>query len=115
MARGRRASTLSSYRERVLRALVEIERDGGELLGLDALAREACLSPFHFHRVFTAIVGEGPAEYSRRLRLERAAHELTVSEDTVRSIARRAGYARQESFTRAFQAQFGATPSAFRA
>lgn len=113
--RGQRASTSSSYRERVLRALVEIERDAGRALELDALAREAFLSPFHFHRVFSAIVGEGPAEYARRLRLERAAHELAVSRDSVNAIARRAGYARQESFTRAFQARYGATPSAFRA
>ena len=112
--RGRRASTSSSYRERVLRALVEIERDPARVLELEALAREACLSPFHFHRVFTAIVGEGPAEYGRRLRLERAAHALALSDDAVSAIARRAGYARQESFTRAFQARYGATPSAFR-
>jgi AraC family transcriptional regulator len=112
--RGRRATTSSSYRERVLRALVEIERDPGRAPELDALAREACLSAFHFHRVFSAIVGEGPAEYARRLRLERAAHDLTLSQDAVSTIARRAGYARQESFTRAFQARYGATPSAFR-
>ena len=112
--RGRRASTSSSYRERVLRALVEIERDTARVPELEALAREACLSPFHFHRVFSAIVGEGPAEYARRLRLERAAHDLTLSQDVISAIARRAGYARQESFTRAFQARYGATPSAFR-
>jgi AraC family transcriptional regulator len=112
--RGRRATTSSSYRERVLRALVEIERDPGRAPELDALAREACLSAFHFHRVFSAIVGEGPAEYARRLRLERAAHDLTMSDDAVSAIARRAGYARQESFTRAFQTRYGATPSAFR-
>ena len=113
--RGLRESTASSYRERVLRALVEIERDPGRAAELGALAREACLSPFHFHRVFSAIVGEGPAEYARRLRLERAAHELTVSGDAVHAIARRAGYARHESFTRAFRARYGATPSVFRA
>jgi AraC family transcriptional regulator len=37
-----------------------------------------------------------------------------MSDDAVSAIARRAGYARQESFTRAFQARYGATPSAFR-
>lgn len=115
MPRGRRSSTTSSYRERVLRAVVEIEKDPGRTPALDALAREACFSAFHFHRVFSAIVGEGPAEYARRLSLERAAHELSASNDSVSAIARRAGYARQESFTRAFMARYGATPSAFRA
>jgi AraC family transcriptional regulator len=111
--RGQRSTTSSSYRERVLRALVEIERDPTRA-ELSALAREAFLSPFHFHRVFSAIVGEAPAEYARRLRLERAAHELALSDDAVSAVAKRAGYARQESFTRAFEARYGATPSAFR-
>ena len=99
----------------MLRTLVEIERDPTKPLALYALAREAFLSPFHFHRVFSALVGEGPAEYQRRLRLEQAAHDLALSTETIQRIARRAGYARQESFTRAFRARFGSTPSAFRA
>jgi AraC family transcriptional regulator len=111
---GQRAATSSSYRERVLRALVKLERHPERDLELEALAQEACLSRFHFHRVFSAIVGEGPAEYGRRLRLERAAHDLTMSDDAASAIAGRAGYPRQESFTRAFHARYGATPSAFR-
>jgi AraC family transcriptional regulator len=115
MPRQKRPATTRSYHERVLRSLVEIERDPVRPLVLEALAQEAFLSPFHFHRVFSALVGEGPAEYARRLRLEQAAHDLAVSKETIRPIAKRAGYARQESFTRAFRARFGSTPSAFRA
>ena len=115
MPRQKRPATTRSYHERVLRSLVEIERDPARPLALEALAREAFLSPFHFHRVFSAFVGEGPAEYARRLRLEQAAHDLALSKETIQRIARRAGYARQESFTRAFRARFGSTPSAFRA
>ena len=37
---------------------------------LNKLAAVACFSPFHFHRLFSAFVGEPPAEYVRRLRLE---------------------------------------------
>ena len=115
MPRQERPATTYSYHERVLKSLVEIERDPAKPLALEALAREAFLSPFHFHRVFSALVGEGPAEYQRRLRLEQAAHDLAVSTETIQRIAKRAGYARQESFTRAFRAHFGSTPSAFRA
>lgn len=115
MPRQERPATTHSYHERVLRSLVEIERDVSRPLSLDEMAREAFLSPFHFHRVFSALVGEGPAEYQRRLRLERAAHDLAMSDETIHKISRRAGYARQESFTRAFRSRFGATPSAFRA
>jgi AraC family transcriptional regulator len=110
-----RESTAADHRERVLRAVVEIERDLDTVPSLDALAEHACLSPFHFHRVFAGLIGEGPAEYSRRLRLERAAHGLATSEDRIADIGARAGYANPESFTRAFQAKFGVNPSQFRA
>jgi AraC family transcriptional regulator len=111
----RRESTVADHRERVLRAVVEIERDLDRDASLEQLAERACLSPFHFHRVFAGLMGEGPAEYTRRLRVERAAHGLAATGDRIVDIGKRAGYAKPESFTRAFRARFGTTPSKFRA
>jgi AraC family transcriptional regulator len=53
-------------------------------------------------------------EYIRRLRIERAAYRLKVSEETILHIALDAGFKTHESFTRAFQRQFRITPSEFR-
>jgi AraC family transcriptional regulator len=100
--------------ERVMRAVVAIERDLDASFSLPELAEHACLSPFHFHRLFTAIVGEPPAEYVRRLRLERAAHELSTSSRAVADIAREAGYGSQSAFTRAFGERFSCAPGVFR-
>jgi AraC family transcriptional regulator len=111
----RRESTVADHRARILRAVVEIERDLDRDVSLDEMAEQACLSRFHFHRVFAGLMGEGPAEYTRRLRLERAAHGLVTTSDRIVTIGKRAGYAKPESFTRAFMARFGVTPSAFRA
>jgi AraC family transcriptional regulator len=86
-----RESTQESYRERVLRTLVALERDIDREPRLDELARGAHLSPFHFHRVFSAVVGESPVEYVRRLRLERAAQELRQSVRQVQHVARQSG------------------------
>ncbi len=97
-----------------MRAVVAIERDLDAALSLPDLAAHACLSPFHFHRLFTAAVGEAPAEYVRRLRLERAAHELSTSDRAVAAIAREAGYGSQSAFTRAFGERFGCAPGEFR-
>jgi AraC family transcriptional regulator len=97
-----------------MRAVVAIERDLDAALSLSELADHACLSPFHFHRLFTAVVGEGPAEYVRRLRLERAAHELSTTQRAVADIGREAGYGSQSAFTRAFRARFGSAPGVFR-
>ena len=84
-------------------------------LSLPELADVASFSPFHFHRVFRALTGEGVAEHVRRLRLERAAARLRSTSRSVLEIALEAGYQAHESFTRAFETAFHASPSHFRA
>jgi len=109
-----RAATAESYRERILRVLVHIQARLDAPLELDELARVACFSPFHFHRIFRALTGEGVYEHVRRLRLERAAQRLKLQEQPVTQIAFEAGYESHEAFTRAFHAMFGKSPSEFR-
>jgi AraC family transcriptional regulator len=79
------------------------------------LAEQAGFSQFHFHRIFREFVGEPIKEYVRRLRLERGAYRLKISQDTVLHIALNAGFKTHETFTRAFAQHFGVTPSEFRA
>jgi len=107
--------TLHDYKRRVLRALVHIQQHLDDPLELGDLARLACFSPFHFHRVFRGMVGESVREHIRRLRLERAASQLKLGKAPVTQVAFDAGYASHEAFTRAFTALFGTSPSAFRA
>ncbi|HMV69042.1 MAG TPA: helix-turn-helix domain-containing protein, partial [Myxococcota bacterium] len=67
---------------RVARALRYAERHVGDpdaALDLDALAAVAAMSPYHFHRLFRAAVGEPVSAWVRRLRLERAATLLAHS------------------------------------
>jgi len=64
-------------------------------IDLTRLADVACLSPYHFHRVYRAMRGETVTETVRRLRLHRAAVELITGERPVSRIARRAGYSSQ--------------------
>lgn len=109
-----RGATADYYRERILRVLVHIQQHLDDALDLDSLAALAHFSPFHFHRIFRGMVGEGVKEHVRRLRLERAAHELRFGEEQIVRIAFGAGYETHESFTRAFSAMFGAAPSEFR-
>jgi AraC family transcriptional regulator len=107
-------STGAEHRKRILAALLFIQAHLDEDPDLEAIARVAHFSPFHFHRVFRGLVGEGVAEHVRRLRLERAAYQLKFSEAKVVRIALDAGFEAHESFTRAFTAHFGMPPSAFR-
>ncbi len=112
--KARREDTLSTHRERVLRAMVHIQSNLGSELTLERLADVAHMSPFHFQRVFRECAGEGPAAFVRRLRLERAARDLRYSARTVGRIAADLGYGHRESFVRAFHARFGASPLRYR-
>jgi len=109
-----KADTKSFYREVVQATIERIAATLDEALDLEALARAAGLSPFHFHRVFRGMVGETPLELARRLRLERAAFRLSRTDAPVTDVAFGAGYDTHEAFTRAFKASFGTSPSGFR-
>src|ERR1700722_11723931 len=86
-----------------------------EDVSLRVLAERAGLSPFHLHRVFSAVAGETPKQYTLRLRLGRAAAMLLTGEDSVLSVALACGFQSHEAFSRAFRRRFGMTPRAYRA
>jgi AraC family transcriptional regulator len=109
-----REATLQDYKSRILRVLVHIQRRLDDELELEELAGVAAFSPYHFHRVFKGMVGESVKAHVRRLRLERAATQLKLSEQAVTTIALESGYRTHEAFTRAFRELFGDSPSGFR-
>ena len=102
------------YERRLQRVVDHIHDNPAGDLSLDVLADVAALSRFHFHRVYTAVVGETAANTVRRMRLHRAAVALVQGVDPLPTIARRVGYPQMASFTRAFAGHYGLTPAAFR-
>jgi AraC family transcriptional regulator len=98
----------------MLRVLVHIQQNLDEPLPLDRLAALACLSPYHFHHVFTGMVGESLASHIRRLRLERAASRLKLTHVPLVQIALDAGFDSHEAFSRAFRSNFNSSPTEFR-
>jgi AraC family transcriptional regulator len=112
--KGMKQQTFEDYRKRMLAVLVHVQRHLDADLSLEELASVASFSPFHFHRIFRGLVGESVKEHVRRLRLERAAHRLRHTGQTVSEIALDAGYQSPEAFTRAFRKTFRRAPSEFR-
>ena len=85
-----------------------------EPLNREMLAAVAGFSVPHFHRVFTAHVGESAISYVRRLRLERAGRKLRMGAVDITEVALAAGYDTHAAFSKAFKQQFGLSPSEFR-
>ncbi|MEV3816156.1 helix-turn-helix domain-containing protein [Aeromonas salmonicida] len=100
------------YRRRLIPVLRALEQDPD--LSIEALADRACLSLYHFHRVFTAVAGETPGEMCRRLRMQRAAWQLCYTNASVTTIALGAGLASSQAFAKAFRRHYGCTPGEFR-
>lgn len=106
--------SFEAYAIRLTRVSSYIHDHLDEELSLDRLAEIACLSPYHWHRIYQAHFGESVAATVKRLRLQRAAAELAHSSLPIPEIAARARYDTQASFTRAFKSVFGMPPAQYR-
>ena len=105
----------ASASARVTRAVRLIDRDPAMPLDLGSLASAARLSPYHFLRVFQQLTGETPHQYVRRARLRDAAVRLAVDPERVLDVALGCGFDDVSAFNRAFRAEFGVSPRAYRA
>ena len=103
------------YVGRINRVIDFIEENIETELTLEILAREANFSRFHFHRIFSALVGETLNGFVRRLRLEKAASMLMAHpKETITGIALACGFSSSAAFARSFSEYFGMSASAFR-
>src|SRR5690349_22447012 len=90
------------------------DRDFAQPLTLDAMARAAHLSKFHFARAFTKTYGETPRMYLTRRRIERAKDLLRAANLTITEICFLVGFESLGSFSSRFRDLVGATPSDYR-
>jgi AraC-like DNA-binding protein len=81
---------------------------------VDELARRAAMSRSTFYERFTELLGDAPAQYLTRWRLQRAASLLTETSDPLATIGERVGYTSEAAFSRAFKRHTGESPAAFR-
>jgi AraC family transcriptional regulator len=78
------------------------------------LAEVACLSPFHFARMFRAATGVAPVRYVSQQRLQSAKMMLADGKRPLSDIAFRCQFSSQTSFNRAFLRETGVTPGEYR-
>ena len=102
-------------RRRAVEAALWIGEHAEQPIDLDAGARMAGLSPYHFLRVFTKVVGATPHQYLVRARLARAARLLADAERSITEVALDVGFADLSNFVRTFHRAAGVSPRRFRA
>lgn len=109
-----RETTATSRREMAAHVIDVMREQLGETLSLDDLARQAFLSPYHFHRVFRATAGVPPGRFLAALRMERAKTLLLTTDLRVTDICLEVGYRSLGTFTTHFRDLVGVAPSRFR-
>jgi AraC family transcriptional regulator len=101
--------------KRLQRVLAFIEERLAEDMSLNDLAREACLSPFHFSRLFREATGLSPHRYVIERRIRVAQARLSSGRSSITEIALDTGFGSHASFARAFRKVSGVTPQQYRA
>jgi AraC-like DNA-binding protein len=91
-----------------------IDRHFAEPLDLDAMARAAGFSRYHFARGFKEAYGETPGQYLTRRRVERAQELLRFANLTVTEICHLVGFSSLGSFSARFSELVGASPTEYR-
>ena len=111
-AKRRRLATAKD-RRRAVAAAMWIDAHSQQDLALDRVAAVVDLSPFHFLRVFAAVLGVTPHQYLLRCRLRHAARLLADTQRSVTDIALDVGFADLSNFVRTFRRAAGMAPGAF--
>jgi len=95
-------------------AIEYIEDNLAGALNVDDVAKVACCSKYHFHRMFFSHFNTTCAEYIRRRKLTLAAVEIINSDKNIVDIALMYGYESPNAFTRAFRNMHRINPSKVR-
>lgn len=106
--------TIAAQTQAVERAVQVMHTHLDELLTLEDLASVACLSPFHFNRVFRRLIGIPPGEFLSALRFQAARRLLLTTPLSVTDICFEVGYTSIGSFTSRFTHRVGLSPRLLR-
>ena len=107
------ATRIQLYKQ-LSRAMDAIHSCPGEELTLEMLSSAACLSKYHFLRLFRNVYGHSPHQYIQQLRMEKARSLLSRTDAPVSEVADLLGFVNSQSFSRLFFQRMGVSPSRYR-
>jgi AraC-like DNA-binding protein len=114
---GRKAKPLTASlrdRRRAVESALWIDANSHKPIALDDAAGQTGVSPFHFLRLFSDVLGVTPHQYLVRSRLRHAARRLAYDDSSITDIAYDVGFGDLSNFVRTFHRASGASPLKFR-
>jgi AraC-like DNA-binding protein len=114
---GRKSKPLTAGlrdRRRAVESALWIDANSHRAIALDDAAEQAGISPFHFLRLFSEVLGVTPHQYLVRSRLRHAARRLADDDSPITDIAYDVGFGDLSNFVRTFHRAAGASPMRFR-
>lgn len=107
-------STKTELYKRVCKAKEFIDSNFMNNISLEKTAKEACLSRFHFLRIFKSVFKITPHQYITKKRMEKASHLLRSSDMSVTEVCFEIGFESLSTFSWMFKNKFGLSPDVFR-
>lgn len=101
-------------RRRAVEIALWIDAHSHDDINLEHAAARADISPFHFLRLFSSVLGVTPHQYLLRSRLRHAAHLLAEDGRSVTDVAYDVGFGDLSNFVRSFHRAAGVSPRGFR-
>jgi AraC-like DNA-binding protein len=108
------AAATARDRRRAVETALWIDAHSHHAIDLEHAAAQADISPFHFLRVFSGVLGVTPHQYLVRSRLRHAARLLADDERPVTDVAYDVGFGDLSNFVRTFHRAAGVSPRRFR-
>ena len=99
--------------QRIAAAKVYIDENFQEPINLETISRQAFLSRFHFHRIFTQVYRHTPHQYMTRKRLDKA-KDLLAHNKPVTDVCSEVGFESIGSFSVLFKKEVGFAPQYYR-
>jgi AraC family transcriptional regulator len=108
---GIKPATKQDLYKRIVRGKELIDANFTQPLSVELVAKEACMSEYHFYRLFKKMMNISPHQYILQKRLESGKQLLDQHQLSVSDAATQCGFADIYSFSKAFKHAFGVTPS----
>ncbi|MEO5946290.1 MAG: AraC family transcriptional regulator [Chitinophagaceae bacterium] len=100
--------------QRIISAKIFIDENYQDNIDLEQISKQAFLSRFHFHRLFTHIYKKTPHQYLTATRLEAAKLLLAKEGISITDVCNEIGFESLASFSNLFRRQSGYSPQYYR-